>query len=119
MSRFRFESLGIWQRAADLGLRLFRLADHLDSHNKYRFAEHAAALSISNNIAEGSGSDSNRDIARFVSIARKSTCECASMTMIFERAGYVSPERTAELLDELQQLSRMQSSFHKNLRSDP
>lgn len=119
MSRFRFESLEIWQRAADAGLRLFRLSDFLETQRKNRFAEQlrAAALSISNNIAEGSGSDSDKDFARFIGIARKSTFECAGMTIMFERAGYVAPERTEELLDELEQLSRMQNAFQRNLRN--
>lgn len=119
MSRFRFESLDVWQRAADVRLRLFRVADHLETQKKYRFAEQlrSAGLSISNNIAEGSGSDSDMDFARFISFARKSTFEYANMTILFERAGLLPPERIEGLLDELEQISRMQNAFQKSLRS--
>ena len=119
MGRFRFESLEIWQRAADVGLRLFRLADYNDTKKKYRFAEQlrAAALSISNNIAEGSGSDSDPDFARFISFARKSTFECANMTIMFQRDDLVTHDQTDGLLAELEQLSRMQNVFQKTLRS--
>ncbi len=41
------------------------------------------------------------------------------MIMLFQRAGYVTEDRTADLLDELQQLSKMQNAFQKRLRSNP
>ncbi len=119
MSRFRFESLEVWQRAAEVGLRLFRVSDHLEEQKKFRFAEQlrSAGLSISNNIAEGSGADSNADFARFLSFARKSTFECANMTIMFRRAGLLRAERVDGLLDELEQISRMQHAFQKTLPS--
>jgi four helix bundle protein len=53
---FRFEHLEVWQRAADLAFPLGLVADTLAERHLYRFAEQlrATALSISNNIAEGS-----------------------------------------------------------------
>jgi len=58
--QFRFQDLEIWQRGAALSRPLFALADQLDERKRYRFAEQlrAATLSITNNIAEGSGSTS-------------------------------------------------------------
>jgi hypothetical protein len=60
---FRFEHLEVWQRSADVTLPLGLVADHLAERHLYRYAEQlrGAALSISNNIAEGSGSNSNSD----------------------------------------------------------
>ena len=84
---FRFRKLLIWQRAADLAIKLDEVACQLDERKKYRFAEQlrAAGLSISNNIAEGSGSNSTPDFRKFLFIARKSAFECASMLLIFQR----------------------------------
>ena len=55
---FRFENLKVWQRSVDVALPLFDVADDLERRKRYRFAEQlrGAALSISNNFAEGSGS---------------------------------------------------------------
>jgi four helix bundle protein len=55
---FRFEDLEVWQLAADIAIRLGDVADRLEESRRYRYAEQlrSAALSISNNIAEGSGS---------------------------------------------------------------
>ena len=63
------------------------------------------------------GSDSDADFARFISFARKSTFECASMLIMFQRDNLLAADRTDDLLDELEQLSRMQTAFKKTLRS--
>jgi four helix bundle protein len=70
---FRFEDLDVWQRAADLALELSNVADSLELLRRYRFAEQlrAAAISISNNIAEGSGSSSAKDFRNFLNFARR------------------------------------------------
>jgi four helix bundle protein len=63
MSQFKFQSLEVWQLAIDITDKLLDVADHLSENKRYRFAEqlNGAALSISNNIAEGSASISNKE----------------------------------------------------------
>lgn len=116
--QFRFEELEIWQRAADITGALFRIADALDLKKKYRFAEQlrAAVLSITNNIAEGSGSSSGVDFANFLNIARRSLFEVANMLIIFTREGVLEKTVTAPLLQELDQQSRMLLAFMRTLR---
>ena len=60
-SVFRFEDLKVWQLSADLAIDLGKIADRLNDARRYRYAEQlrAASLSISNNIAEDSGSNSD------------------------------------------------------------
>ena len=50
---FRFQKLGIWKKAIDIGHELLDVADQLEKRKLYRFAEQVrgASLSISNNIA--------------------------------------------------------------------
>ena len=57
-TQFRFQDLEIWKRGASISRELFRLADELEERKLFRFAEQlrGAVLSITNNIAEGSGS---------------------------------------------------------------
>ncbi|MFC1715387.1 four helix bundle protein [Candidatus Poribacteria bacterium] len=53
---FRFEGLEIWRKAIKLAERLLDIADKLEERKLFRFAEQlrAVALSMPNNIAEGS-----------------------------------------------------------------
>ena len=84
MAEFRFEDLEIWRRAVEIADQLFDEADRLDQNRLYRFAEQlrGAALSVSNNIAEGSGSESNREFKQFLNYARRSAFEVANMAAL-------------------------------------
>jgi four helix bundle protein len=70
MSKFRFEDLEIWQIAKELAKDPFDLADILESKKLFRFTEQlrASALSMPNNIAEGSGSFSKKDFINFLTL---------------------------------------------------
>lgn len=117
--QFRFENMEIWQRAADISHPLFKLADTLGERRYHRLGEQlrAAALSITNNIAEGSGSVSDTDFANFLNTARRSVFEVANMLILFAREGYLLPTETTPLLAELAEQSRMIFSFRKKLKS--
>jgi hypothetical protein len=64
---WRSEDLEIRNKAVDLAIKFHRIADRLDKRRLYRYAEQlrAAGLSISNNIAEGSGSTHNQEFIQF------------------------------------------------------
>ena len=117
--QFRFQDLEIWKRAADLSLVLFQYGDVLDRKKFYRFAEQlrAAVLSITNNIAEGSGSASNADFRNFLNMARRSVFEVANMLIMFERQSILTAAETKEALNELEEQSRMLLAFMRRLSS--
>jgi four helix bundle protein len=115
---FRFQTMEIWQRAADISTPLFGLAEVLDGRKYYRFAEQlrAATLSITNNIAEGSGSDSDDDFSNFLKFARRSVFEVANMLMLFARKGYLGTSEVEPLLEDLQEQSKMLLAFRRALK---
>jgi four helix bundle protein len=117
MEDFRFEQLKIWKEAIEVSDALFDCADKADEKRLFRFAEQlrAAAMSISNNIAEGSGSSSNRDFANFLNIARRSVFECANILGIFVRRKIISIEEKANLYPKLLVLSKKITNFRKSL----
>src|SRR5688572_3296368 len=96
---FRFERLEVWQRAADVALPLGQVADRLAERHLYRYADQlrGAALSISNNIAEGSGSNSNNEFRSFLNVAHRSAFECANMLLVFQRNQVISPDGFPDL----------------------
>lgn len=92
MAQFKFQSLKVWQLSIELTGKLLDIADRLSVDKKYRFAEqlNGAALSISNNIAEGSGSVSNKEFAHYLNIARRSAFKNANILVVLERRKYIS-----------------------------
>jgi four helix bundle protein len=115
---FRFQNLDIWKKAVEIGMELFDIADELDKRHLYRFAEQlrAAGLSMSNNIAEGSGSYSKKEFSQFLNIARRSTFENANMVIIYQMRQLISVEQKEQLLEQLDELCRMISGFSRSLR---
>ena len=114
---FRFEKLEIWQRSADVADKLFDIADGFEAKKRYRFAEQVrgAALSVPNNIAEGSGSTSNPEFKQFLNLARRSVFECANMLLLLESREIVTSTESELLLQELDELSRMITAFSRTL----
>jgi four helix bundle protein len=66
---------------------LLDIAEELSEKKYFRFSEQlrGAAMSISNNIAEGSGSSSSKDFNNFLNIARRLTFENANILIILNR----------------------------------
>jgi len=117
--QFRFQDMKIWKRAAEFSPQLFYLADQLEQRRLFRFAEQlrGATLSITNNIAEGSGSLSEMDFANFLNTARRSTFEVANILSVLGTNGYLKDVEWSEILPQLEDESKMLLAFIKTLRT--
>jgi len=73
-------------------------------------------MSISNNIAEGSGSFSDKEFANFLNISRRSIFECANILYIFEKRGIIALADRFTLYSRLILLSKKITSFRKTLQ---
>jgi four helix bundle protein len=118
MVKFRFQDLKIWQLAIQIADDLFDLADDLEHRKLFRFAEQVrgAAMSMSNNIAEGSGSSSNKEFKQFLNVARRSTFENANILILLHKRSLVTDESLDEFLDRLDHLCRQITKFQGSLK---
>src|SRR5215510_9934826 len=116
---YRFEDLEIWQRAKELPVKFHQLADQLDRRRLYRYAEQlrAAGLSLTNNIAEGSGSTHVQEFKQFLNIARRSLFEDAPMLLVLESLGLFAPSEIDALLSDCDLLSRKITNFSRTLKT--
>jgi four helix bundle protein len=117
MAHFRFMDLEIWKESIELNDQLFDLADLMGDAKNFRVAEQlrGASLSISNNIAEGSGSFSDKDFANFLNIARRSVFETANISFVAFRRKFIDQEKLDKILNDLDSLSRKITNFRKTL----
>jgi four helix bundle protein len=118
MAKFRFQDLDIWKESIEIAIVLFDIADSLEQKKLYRFAEQlrGAGMSMSNNIAEGSGSTSKKEFHQFLNIARRSTFENANILILLQRRGLIGEEVLERLLDRLDQVCRKITNFQRTLR---
>jgi four helix bundle protein len=82
----RFEDLPVWQTAIELGREVYTLTEDLafKSRHSLRDQIERAAVSVSNNIAEGFERGTNQELLTFVYIARGSAGEVRSMLWLLE-----------------------------------
>lgn len=87
MTYQRFEDLPVWQKAADLYEATEELLDHeaFKVTRGFRDQLDRAALSVSNNIAEGFERGTTNELLAFIYIARGSAGEVRSMLCLKER----------------------------------
>jgi len=118
MVKFRLQDLKIWKLAIEIADELFDIADLLEHKRLYRFADQlrGSAMSMSNNIAEGSGSSSKKEFIQFLNVGRRSTFENADILIILERRKLITEELLDVLLNQLDSLCRQITSFQNSLR---
>lgn len=114
---FRFQTLEVYQFTLEMSGDIFILLNDLQIKREYVIADQLmrAFLSISNNIAEGSGSNSEKEFAYFLNIARRSVFECVNMMIILQLKGHLSVERTDNFNRKFEIISRKLQSLRKTL----
>jgi four helix bundle protein len=83
----RFEDLPVWNAAIDLGAAIFSFTarSEFTARHALRDQIERAAVSVSNNIAEGFERGTNKELLMFLYIARGSAGEVRSMLCLLER----------------------------------
>jgi four helix bundle protein len=72
----------------------------LEEKKLYRFSEQlrGSGMSMSNNIAEGAGSDSKAEFKNFLNIAKRSTFENANILIILNKRNLIDASTLDSLL---------------------
>lgn len=114
---FRFENLEIWKDAIAVSIKLFDVADLAVEKRLFRFSEqlNGATMSITNNIAEGSGAFSKKEFAQFLNFSRRSVFECANIIGILHIKGLLNNEEKEKIYEELMILNKRIATFRKTL----
>ncbi len=116
-AKFRFQDLEIWKEAIEIGNMLFDVADEIEAKKLFRFAEQlrSAGMSMSNNIAEGSGSNSKMEFRNFLNIAKRSTFENANILIVLHKRTLINDMLLNSLFERLDTLCRRITNFQKSL----
>ena len=117
MPEFDFENLNVYQRAITYVDRIFSLTDRFPTRLQYSLGDQLrrAALSIPNNIAEGSNKSSDRDKSRYFEYALDSARECIPMLTICFKRGLLTEHDHDLLRSECVVICRMMSRLIHNI----
>ena len=110
----RFEDLPVWKAAIELAVRVFALTAHSAFRGHYDLKDQLerAAVSVSNNIAEGFERGSTNETITFLYISRGSSGEIRSMTHLLDRLA-----RFQDLRSEISDIRNRAESISRQLRA--
>lgn len=114
MTYERFEGLPVWKAATDLAGKIFSLTEAGQFKGKYSLRDQIerAALSVSNNSAEGFERGTTQELLTFLYIARGSAGEVRSMLIFIE-----SLPGFADLKSQISNLRSLAESVSRQLRA--
>ena len=114
----RFEDLNVWKSAVQIASDIFKICatDKLRKDFSTKDQGQRAALSVSNNIAEGFEHDNPANFIRFLRYAKGSTNELRNQLFVLKQIDYVTDEFYEDKYVELILLSKQLASFIKYLK---
>jgi four helix bundle protein len=112
----RFTELNVWQRSHKLTLEIYRVTASFPSAERFGLVSQLRrAASVPTNIAEGSKRQSNQEYARFLNIAEASLVETEYLVMLSRDLGFLVPDSSKTLLEEITEIARMLSGLRKKV----
>ncbi|MBI3103584.1 four helix bundle protein [Candidatus Daviesbacteria bacterium] len=117
---FAYESLDIWKLAIQYARTVYKVTDKFPKSEVYGLTNQLrrASVSISANIAEGSGANSIIDKMHYLDIAVKSALETTSEIQIALALSYLNEPTRNRLYEEAEKIIRKIRSYKKFLKSD-
>ena len=111
-----FEDMQVWQDAQDLAVAVY---EDMRIVKDFSFVDQIkrAAVSISNNVAEGAERVTPSEFARFLDIARGSVGEVRSMYRLACRLKFVNSDAATSRCEACKSISRQLGGFAKHLRA--
>lgn len=110
----QFEDIVVWQKSKKLTLLVY---DIFQDNRDYGFRDQIqrASVSVMNNIAEGFERKGNKELSKFLFIAKGSCGEVRSMLYIAKERNYISQKQFEEMYELSVEISKMLSGFIKTL----
>ena len=104
-----FKELQIWKKAIDLGKKIYEISASFPSDEKFGITSQMrrCVVSISSNIAEGSGRRTDKDFSSFLSYSLGSQYELESQLIICQEIGLISEPSCNPIIDELKEIQKM------------
>ena len=113
---YNHKQLKVWQKAMKLVVHVYKATQTFPNHEQYGLISQMrrSAVSIPSNIAEGYGRHSDKEIVRFLDIARGSIYELDTQIEISRQLNYLSKKDFDIVFGLLDETSRMLSGLRKS-----
>lgn len=112
-----FEEFDVYKKGIQLAKLVFKLLENKTFEREYGFKDQIkrAVISITNNIAEGSEYNNNKQLIRYLKISKGSCAEVRSMLIVSRELGFCSQVDIEESYKKSIEISQNLSNFIKYL----
>jgi four helix bundle protein len=116
-----FRELKVWQKAHQVVLGVFRHTRGFPAEERFGLTAHLrkSATSVPSNIAEGCGRNTEKELARFLSIAAGSASELEYQLLLARDLEYLAQDVYTDLTGQFAEVKRMLYRFMQSLSSGP
>lgn len=113
-----YQDLMVWKRSIDLVEAVYRASSTWPSDERFGLTSQVrrASVSIPANIAEGHGRLGDRELARYLSIARGSLREVETHLIIARRLNFLSDEEFDQLHSITEEVGRLLFGLYRRVQ---
>lgn len=118
---FSFEKLEVYQHARLLVRDVYRMQLRFPKYELYALGDQIrrSASSVTSNIAEGSGRNSNKEKSHFIEISYGSLMEVFSQLQIAQDLGYLTQNEIDDMRPRFVQVAKMLSGLKNHFNNCP
>jgi four helix bundle protein len=115
---FKFEDLKIWKESVKFAGEIYKLTKGFPKNEQFGLTNqlNRAAVSISLNIAEGEGRNSDLELARFIQISIGSLNEVITLLFVSLEQKYITQSEFDTLYKRCELISKMLHAFRNYLK---
>lgn len=98
-----YKKLDVWNKAVDFATQIYSVTKNFPKDELYGLTSQLrrASVSISSNISEGAGRNSDKEFRQFLNISFGSCSEIETQLIISYKLGYLSEDDFASLTEEV------------------
>lgn len=116
---FSFEKLDVYQKARELVKDVYQLQKRFPKEERYELGDQIrrSVVSLTSNIAEGSGRDSYKEKIHFLEIAFGSLMETFSQLQNAQDLGYINVNEVENLRPQFDEIAKMLSGLKTSFKN--
>jgi len=114
-----FKDLKVWQKSIELAVEVYKATSLFPNDEKYGLISQMkrCSVSISSNIAEGSGRGSDIQFKHFLTISQGSAYELETQLIISNRLKLIDDKLAANLIEKTTEIQKMVYSLGKSINT--
>jgi len=113
-----FKDLKVWQKSIELAVEVYQAASLLPSDERFGLVSQMkrCSVSISSNIAEGSGRGSSAQFKYFLNISQGSAFELETQLIISNRLELLDGNLSTSLIEKTTEIQKMIYALDKSIK---